>query len=208
MEVFLKGLGVGFAVAAPVGPIGILCIRRTLADGRAAGLASGLGAAAADTVYGLMVAAGFALSGILMSYATPMRFGGGALIALLGVVSIKSFYASSQMPRAEAITQNGNHPGLFMSFSTTFALTITNPMTILAFVGLIAGLGSSAGESPYAPYWLVFGVFTGSALWWLILVQISLVAKTRVTANATRWLDLVSGLVLLVWGLWIVGSVL
>ena len=73
MEILLKGIGVGFAVAAPVGPIGLLCIRRTLANGRAAGLASGLGAASADALYGILVAAGFAATGVLLNYATPLE---------------------------------------------------------------------------------------------------------------------------------------
>ncbi|MCT8972790.1 LysE family translocator [Microbaculum marinisediminis] len=200
MEILLKGIGVGFAVAAPVGPIGLLCIRRTLTDGRAAGLASGLGAATADAVYGLLVAAGFAATGVLLSYATPLQLGGGLLIALLGAMSIRGFLNG---PAEDSAREIASRASVIPAYSTTFALTLSNPMTILAFVGLIAGLGASAADSPSAPYWLVAGVFIGSALWWLFLVHLALAARTRITPRVTRWFDLVSGLVLVVWGLWI-----
>ncbi|WP_436637371.1 LysE family translocator [Microbaculum sp. FT89] len=205
MEILLKGIGVGFAVAAPVGPIGLLCIRRTLTDGRAAGLASGLGAATADAVYGLLVAAGFAATGVLLSYATPLQLGGGLLIALLGAMSIRGFLKGPAVDSAREVSTRG---AVIPAYGTTFALTLSNPMTILAFVGLIAGLGASAADSssagsPSAPYWLVAGVFIGSALWWLFLVHLALAARTRITPRVTRWFDLVSGLVLVIWGLWI-----
>jgi threonine/homoserine/homoserine lactone efflux protein len=92
---------------------------------------------------------------------------------------------------------------LLGAFITTFALTLGNPTTILAFVGLIAGLGATIA-SPLAPYLLVVGVFIGSAIWWLFLVHVALAVKTRLTPAITRWLDLISGTVLLGWGLWIV----
>jgi len=205
MEILLKGIGVGFAVAAPVGPIGLLCIRRTLADGRAAGLASGLGAASADAVYGVLVAAGFAATGVLLSFATPLEIGGGLLIALLGLLSIRGFLKG---PVSESAPTYNIRGALIPAYTTTFALTLSNPMTILAFVGLVAGLGASAASDPSAPYWLVIGVFIGSALWWFFLVHLALAAKSRITPRVTRWFDLVSGVVLVVWGLWIAGGAL
>lgn len=201
IDLLIKGIGVGLAVAAPVGPIGLLCIKRTLADGRASGLASGLGAASADAVYGFMVAAGLAATGILISYAEPMKLFGGAMIALLGLLSLRAFLkgAGSVAKPAEAKAANG----LIPAFATTFALTISNPMTILAFVALVAGLGASAASSPGAAYILVLGVFLGSTFWWLFLVTAASIARSRITPSATRWLDLISGLVLLIWGIWI-----
>lgn len=199
METFLTGIGVGFAVAVPVGPIGILCIRRTLTDGRAAGLATGFGAASADAVYGVIAAVGLVLSGILISHADTLRIGGGSLIVLLGLLSIWKFLQNKPQKAAKS-----NAKGLLAAFITTFALTLANPMTILAFVGLIAGLGAGAENTQSAPYLLVAGVFVGSAMWWLFLVQVALLAKTRLTPAITRWLDVVSGAVLVIWGLWIV----
>ncbi len=198
METLLTGIGVGVAVAAPVGPIGILCIRRTLTEGRATGLATGLGAASADAVYGMIAATGLAVSGVLVSHADLLRVGGGTLIALLGILSLRTFFLNRTSSEVVSTSR-----GLLAAFLTTFALTLGNPMTILAFVGLIAGLGAAI-DNPLAPYLLVVGVFIGSAAWWLFLVHVALAVKTRLTPAVTRWLDLISGSVLLIWGLWIV----
>lgn len=198
METLLTGIGVGLAVAAPVGPIGILCIRRSLTEGRATGLATGLGAASADAVYGIIAATGLAVSGVLLSHADLLRVGGGTLIALLGILSLRTFFLNRTNLEIASTSR-----GLLAAFLTTFALTLGNPMTILAFVGLIAGLGAAI-DNPLAPYLLVVGVFIGSAVWWLFLVHVALAVKTRLTPAVTRWLDLISGSVLLTWGLWIV----
>ncbi len=203
IEILLKGIGVGFAVAAPVGPIGLLCIRRTLKEGRTSGLASGLGAATADGIYGFMVAAGFAATGLMISYAQPMQLFGGLLIACLGLLSIRAFFKAKSDTKPADAKEAGS---IVSAFATTFALTISNPMTILAFVALVAGLGSAAASHAYAAYILVFGVFAGSALWWIILVTAASLACSRITPATTRWLDLASGTVLLIWGAWITWS--
>ena len=200
IEVFLKGLGVGVAVAAPVGPIGLLCVKRTLTRGWVNGLATGLGVASADATYGLMVAAGLAATGLLVAYAVPMQLGGGLLIAGLGLLSIRAFLRPG--PAAHAAEARPAR-GLAAAYGSAYLLTLSNPMTILAFAGLVAGLGASAAGSANAPYVLVAGVFAGSALWWLFLATASALAKARITPSVTRWLDLVSGLVLTLWGLWI-----
>lgn len=203
LEVVLKGIGIGFAIAAPVGPIGLLCIRRTLLDGRTAGLATGLGAATADGVYGLTVAAGFAATGILVRYADPLALAGGLLVAFLGLMSLKGFFCGPDTQEPKPVGSVGAYRGIVTAWATTFVLTLSNPMTILAFIGMVAALGSATSGNPAAPYWLVIGVFSGSAMWWLLLVQIAHLAGGRMTASATRWLDLASGSILLVWGLWI-----
>lgn len=202
METLLKGIGVGFAVAAPVGPIGLLCIKRTVDHGRAVGLASGMGAATADALYGIMVATGLAVTGLLVSYAVPLKLFGGLLIVFLGVMSVRSFFSKT----VESVAPAAEAKHVLRAFSTTFALTVSNPMTILAFVALISGLGTSASANPNAPYWLVLGIFLGSALWWLLLVQAALLARSRMTFGVTRYLDLLSGLILLIWGIWIATS--
>lgn len=201
IDVFLKGVLMGIAVAAPVGPIGVLCIRRTLADGRAAGLATGLGAATADGLYGLLVAVGFAATGVLVSYATPMAVGGGLLLMWLGVMPVRGFLRTGD--ESAPVKPASGHRTVLKSWATTFVLTMANPMTILTFVGMIAGLGAAASSTPSAPYWLVLGVFLGSALWWLFLVQLALTIRSRITPALTRWFDLASGVVIFVWGGWI-----
>lgn len=198
IDVLLKGIGLGVAVAAPVGPLGLLCIKRTLTRGPLTGLATGLGIASADAVYGTMVASGLAVTGLLVSYATPMQAAGGALIAWLGVMSLRAFLRPA--PEAQA-AEAGEAQGLPNAYATAFALTLSNPMTILAFVALIAGLGATATSSPHAPYVLVAGVFAGSALWWLALTSATTMARRKISARTTRWLDLASGLVLIAWGL-------
>lgn len=203
LEIFLKGIGFGLAVAAPVGPIGLLCLKRTISDGRAAGLATGLGAATADGLYGLVVAAGFTATGLLLAYTGPLQIGGGLLIAFLGLQAIRGFLSGTK--QADASGGNGAYRGVWAAYLTTFVLTLANPMTILAFVGMIAALGAAASVEG-AAYWLVFGVFSGSALWWLFLVHVALWARSRMSLRILHWVDLAAGLVLLIWGLWIAGS--
>ncbi|SEQ47738.1 LysE family translocator [Thalassovita taeanensis] len=195
IEVFLKGVGVGLAVAAPVGPIGLLCIRRSVAQGRAAGMATGMGAATADATYGLLVAAGFSATGLLMRHASEMQLVGGLLICILGVMTLRGFFAKTAPKPADVPARS-----VLGAFASTYVLTLSNPMTILAFAGLVAGLGSAASGSANAAYVLVAGVFLGSALWWLFLVHAALFARTRITPAALRWLDLLAGGVLIVWG--------
>jgi len=164
LSVFLRGLAIGFGIAAPVGPIGVLCIRRTLADGRAVGFASGLGAATADAVYGAVAAFGLTLvSRALVGQRVWLQAAGGIFLCYLGVRTWLSTPASS----TEA---SGPRGGLFSARVSTFALTLTNPTTILSFVAIFAGLGLGAGAGGYgAAALMVSGVFLGSAIWWLLL---------------------------------------
>lgn len=199
IEVFLKGLGIGVAVAAPVGPIGLLCIKRTLARGWANGFVTGLGVASADASYGIMVAAGLALTGLLVTYAGPMQIGGGLMIATLGLMSLRSFRRGHAGERPAEAPAGGTHFG--GAFASGYLLTLSNPMTILAFAALVAGLGASTPASTTTPYVLVAGIFTGSAAWWATLATAATLARSRLTPRLTRWLDLTSGLVLLAWGL-------
>ncbi|WP_323785215.1 LysE family translocator [Thalassovita sp.] len=196
VEIFVKGLGVGLAIAAPVGPIGLLCIRRSVADGRGAGLATGFGAAAADGTYGLLVAVGVSATGVLTRYATPMQLFGGLLIAWLGLMTLRGFFAARPKEIAAPPTKS-----VFSAFATTYLLTLSNPTTVLAFAGMVAGLGAAASGAANAAYWLVAGVFLGSALWWLILVHAALWARARIAQDTLRWLDLIAGTILFVWGI-------
>ncbi|MDX1780695.1 MAG: LysE family transporter [Thalassovita sp.] len=196
LEIFLKGLGIGIAIAAPVGPIGLLCIRRSVAEGRAAGLATGFGAAAADGTYGLLVAAGISATGLLSRYTTPMQVFGGILIAWLGLMTLRGFFAAST---AETVAPPAR--SVLNAFGTTYLLTLSNPATILAFAGMVAGVGATAAGAPHAAYWLVLGVLLGSALWWLILVHVALWARARIARDTLRWLDLLAGTILTAWGI-------
>jgi len=195
INVFLRGLLIGFSIAAPVGPIGVLCIRRTLAEGRLSGLISGLGAATADALYGSI--AGFGLtfiSNILIGQQIWLRLIGGIFICYLG---IKTFLAS---PSKQGISSKGN--GLIRAYVSTFFLTLTNPMTLLFFAAIFAGLGvGSTSRNYFSAGVLVLGVFTGSALWWLILSRIAGIFETKFNLQGLRWVNRISGLIIMALGL-------
>ena len=174
MSSFFKGVVIGFSIAAPVGPIGLLCLRRSLAEGRWAGFVSGLGAATADGIYGLVAALGFStLAAAWIDQAYWLHLAGACFLVYLGVTT-----AMSSPTRSAAETTASS--GLAAAYWTTFALTLTNPMTILAFAGIIAAVsGPSEPASSASAVLLVSGVFSGSAAWWLILSQIAGLRRVR-----------------------------
>jgi threonine/homoserine/homoserine lactone efflux protein len=194
---WLKGLALGFSIAAPVGPIGILCIRRTLAQGRLNGLASGLGAATADAFYGWMAAFGLAfLTEFLVHQQTWIHVSGGLFLVYLGV---RTFLSPATQPPAAAQPQGD---GLRRAYASTLVLTLSNPATILSFLAIFAGmgLGSPAGSSYRAARGagvLVLGVFCGSALWWSLLSGLVALLRTRmITGTALVWVNRVCGLMI------------
>jgi threonine/homoserine/homoserine lactone efflux protein len=190
----VKGLVIGFSIAAPVGPIGVLCIRRTLAEGRAAGLLSGLGAATADAIYGFIAAFGLTyVSNLLMGYQTWIRLVGGLFLCYLG---LRTYFSR---PAENAAWAEGQ--GLVAVYASTFFLTLTNPMTILSFTAVFAGLGigSATGDYPSASL-LVLGVFGGSATWWLILSGGVSVLRSKFTPRAMDWVNKLAGIVILGFG--------
>jgi len=197
-----RGLIIGFSIAAPVGPIGVLCIRRTLADGRAAGLATGMGAAAADTVYGCLAAFGLtALTGALVGGQIWIRLIGGAFLMFLGV---RTFLAPPGGRSADAAAA-----GLLGAFGSTFILTLTSPMTILSYAAVFAALGlGTAHPGPLAAVSLVLGVFLGSTLWWLTLSGAVGLLRSKFDERRLRWVNRISGGVILAFGVVAIGSVM
>ncbi len=190
----LRGLVIGFSIAAPVGPIGVLCIRRTLAEGRAAGLLSGLGAATADAIYGFI--AGFGLtyvSNILVGYQFWIRLLGGLFLCYLGLRTFVSKPAESP--------DHVKGEGLLRDYASTFFLTLTNPMTIISFAAVFAGLGigSAAGNYGSATF-LVLGVFAGSAAWWLILSGGVSIFRSKFSPRSLGWVNKAAGIVILGFG--------
>lgn len=185
----------GLSIAAPVGPIGVLCIRRTLTQGRAVGFASGLGAATADALYGSVAGLGLAIiSGALIRQQAWLRLAGGLFLCCLG---IRTFLAQ---PAEEAASTTGK--GLVGAYATTLALTLTNPMTILSFAGVFAGLGmASAGQDTVSAGVMIAGVFAGSALWWLLLSSAVSLFHRQIAAQGLRWINRGSGVVITGFGL-------
>jgi len=191
----LRGLIVGFSIAAPVGPIGVLCIRRTLAEGQASGLFSGLGAATADAIYGCIAGFGLTLiSNFLITQQVWLRLIGGSFLCYLG---LRTFLSK---PAEQAASAKGN--GLVESYVSTFFLTITNPMTILSFAAIFAGLGVGSDSGNYASAaMLVLGVFIGSTLWWFILSSGVTVFRAKFNPRRLRWVNRISGVIITGFGL-------
>ncbi|MFC7203795.1 LysE family translocator [Haloferax namakaokahaiae] len=195
------GLVLGFSIAAPVGPIGVLCVQRTLANGRLSGFVSGLGAASADAVYGALVAFGItALSSALLDSQTAIRIGGGLLLLYLGVQAFRAEPADRDDAPVDA-------QSLAADYASTFLLTITNPVTILAFVSIFAGLGVGLSGDVGDAAVLVGGVFLGSALWWFVLSTGVSLFRTRFTTEAMRLINRFAGLVIVGFGVVVLWSV-
>ena len=192
---FMKGLIIGFSIAAPVGPIGVLCIQRTIAYGKISGLFTGLGAATADGLYGAVAAFGLTIiSNFLVGQQFWFRLIGGAFLLYLG---IKTFLSK---PAEKAATEN--HKGLFSDYLSTVFLTLTNPTTILSFVAVFAGLGlgSINGNTPSAIL-MVAGVIVGSALWWLILSGGVGLFREKFNMSALAILNKISGTIIFIFAI-------
>jgi threonine/homoserine/homoserine lactone efflux protein len=199
MDIFLRGLLIGFSIAAPVGPIGVLCIRRTLANGRLTGFLSGMGAASADMFYGAVAAFGLtAVQDLLLGQSDWLRLIGGIFLIYLG---LKTFL-SKPADHATNVTRGG----LFGAYLSTFILTITNPLTILSFLAIFAGLrvGTTDGDYLSAGV-LVFGVFLGSASWWFTLSFLVGLFRDRFDTTWKTWINRIAGMIVFVFGVIILG---
>lgn len=192
---FYKGLIIGFSIAAPVGPIGILCIRRTLSSGRIFGLLSGMGAATADAFYGCIAAFGLTfISNFMLQQQIWLRLIGGAFLCFLGIKTIISQPSSSP-------TQ-ANQNSLLSAYGSTFILTLTNPLTILFFAAIFAGLGLANMKGSYSSAGItVLGVFLGSSCWWVILSGVTSLLRHRFNLSGLRWVNRISGSIILGFGI-------
>lgn len=192
---FLESLWIGLAIAAPVGPIGLLVIQRTLRHGRAMGLATGLGAAAADAVYGAVGAFGVTvLVTALTAARVPLALAGGAFLLWL---AWRTWHTA---PAGHAAAAGGG-PGLAAAFAGTFALTLSNPATILAFVAIFSAL-AARGAGVASPWTMIAGVCAGSALWWLLLSGAVGALRRRFDARAQQVVNRISAVALAAFALW------
>ncbi|WP_017299371.1 LysE family transporter [Nodosilinea nodulosa] len=198
----LKGIGLGLAIAAPVGPIGLLCIRRSLTQGQLMGLVTGLGAATADGLYGCIAGFGLtAIADLLVSHARAMQLIGGLFLCYLGVSTVRA------NPATEAAQVSSR--GLWGAYASTLLLTLTNPATILSFIAIFAGLGLvGSSQSRGAALVLVFGVFLGSALWWICLSWGVTVFSQRLTPDRLKWLNRLAGAAIFAFGVVAIGLAL
>jgi len=191
---FLKGVVIGLSMAVPVGPIGILCIRRTLLEGRLSGFVSALGLATADVVFGCI--AGFGLtfiSDFLVSQQMWLRLIGGIFLCVIGLkVLLTKFVERETLSRGK---------GFLGAYTSMFFLTLTYPMTILIFLGIFAGLGIGNARGNYpAIAALVFGVFIGSILWWAILSTFIGSLRHRLNTQSWQWVNKISGTLIIGFG--------
>lgn len=195
-QLFLKGLAFGFVLAATVGPMWMLCFRRTIASGALTGFVSGMGIAVADGIYGAVAAFGLtAVSGLLLGQKLWLGLLGGAFLVYLG---IRALTAAPAAPADEAVRKLP----LASAFLSTLALTLANPPTILAFAAIFAGLGLAQSADFAAAALVTLGVFLGSASWWVILAAAAGWLHSRVGPGLVRAINLVSGVSILAFALW------
>ena len=190
VKIILQGLALGFSIAAPVGPIGVLCIRRSMARGFRSGLVSGLGAASADAIYGTIAAAGLTLvADFLVNQKLWLGLLGGAFLFYLGV---KTFFSAP--PEEKTRQEKGSAGGDYLS---TLLLTLSNPVTIFSFAAIFGGMGAQAlPVYSFSAFLLVLGVFCGSALWWVILSASVSLMRARVTNEVLLWVNRVAGVII------------
>lgn len=193
LPLFLRAFLIGISIAAPVGPIGVLCIRRTLFHGKLAGFLSGMGAATADMVYGAIAAFGLTIvTNLLVENAFWLQRIGGVFLLYLGV---KTFLEKPADPAAQ-----DNPGGFFRMYFSTFFLTITNPLTILSFAAIFAG--TMLGKNMGSPFAMVAGVFAGSASWWLALSFGVGLMRDRLDQTHMMWINRISGAVIFAFGIY------
>ncbi|MGN7736329.1 LysE family translocator [Sinorhizobium sp. Sb3] len=191
---FGKSLLVGLAVAAPLGPIGALCINRTLERGFWAGVAGGLGTAAADATYAALAAIGFAaFAAVLSMIATPLGLAGGLFMIWLGWSGLR--------PKPVTAAADVGGRDLVRTTIATFFLTMTSPATILSFAAIFAGLGLAEAGDALSAAIVVVGVFLGSLGWWFFLSGGVAIARTRLPDSFVAWVSRLSGLVLISFGI-------
>jgi threonine/homoserine/homoserine lactone efflux protein len=184
-----KGFTLGFVIAAAVGPISLLVIRRTLAEGRVVGLVSGLGVATADATYGAIAAFGLtAITDILVDGSRALGLIGGIFLLWLA-------WKTARAEPGTAATVTERRGGLAGAYLSILGLTLTNPMTILSFGALFAGLGVT-GEDVRESAVITLGVFLGSAAWWVVLTTAVGAFRSRLTPRWMRAINVASGLVI------------
>jgi len=194
---FWKGLIVGLMVTIPLGPIGVLCIQRTLNKGRVSGFVSGLGASAADAIFAVI--AGFGISYIISfvkAQQVYFQIFGGLIVMFLG---IHIFYTN---PVRQLRLQRMNKNRLHHDFLSVFFLTITNPLAILLFLAMFAGINVSDHEiNAFGLSSLVGGVLAGSAGWWFLVSFIISIFRERIRLRNIWWMNKVAGAIVFVLGI-------
>jgi threonine/homoserine/homoserine lactone efflux protein len=187
LELLSKGVLAGLAISAPVGPVNVLCISRTLSKGRMAGVISGLGAAMADTVYGAV--AGFSISFVIQFLIREefwIRLCGGSLLIAIGIL----YY----FKKPQSLGGDDKSSSPHSEFVSAFFLNLTNPTTVLSFLALLAALGMGHHRARWLTLLLIAGIFAGAMLWWIILAAATSRFRDRFDDKAMRWMNRIAGL--------------
>ena len=201
LTIFLKGIIIGFSMAVPVGPIGIMCIRKTLTDGRLRGLMIGLGAATADLLYGCIAAFGLTvISNVIATERTWIRLVGGSFLLFLGVRTFRAHPVDPKVPV--------NSSGMLRSYLYTVFLTLTNPTTIFALIAVFAALGLGDELNIVSASTLVIGVFMGSGLWFLFLSSGVIFFRKKLDIVGLRWVNRIAGVLIIISGVIAIVSLL
>lgn len=192
---FLKGVVIGIIIATPVGPVGTLCVQRTITEGRINGFLTGLGATTADVIFGFIAAFGLTVvSNFLIDQQEWIRLLGGIIICIIG---IRVFFLKAQKK-----INPTKSPNLFGPFGSAFLIAITNPITIITFAVMFAGFGLMGSDAKFGHASLtVFGVFIGSAFIWLTLWGMSLMFRERFDFVRMTWVNKVAGIVIFIFGI-------
>lgn len=198
---FFKALVIGLAVAAPVGPIGVICMHRTLNYGPSKGVMSGLGAASADAVYGIVGLLGFSLVMVFLEqWHLPITLAGIVFMLWLGMTMFKS-----SSPDQKLTAQPISH---WHAYLTTFLLTLANPMTIGSFMAIFLAIGGQTSFAVFTLIVMVIGVFCGSLIWWWFLVQLVNHIKHRLGPNTFVWINRLAGSLILLVAVWQGGNLI
>jgi threonine/homoserine/homoserine lactone efflux protein len=204
-QLFFSGIVIGISIAAPVGPIGLLCIQRTISKNRLSGLISGMGAATADMIYGSIAVFGLSyLSDLLIKQQNILGLMGGLFLIALGLKTLFTKVTKDGSTEIKLESQPNHQTQFFSDYLSTFLLTLTNPITILSFSAIYAGIGySMSNTTNLTGLWFVLGVFIGSSIWWISLSWfVSLLRGKILQSNTIRWINIISGFVIIAFGIY------
>ncbi|HEV2650235.1 MAG TPA: LysE family transporter [Rhizomicrobium sp.] len=193
LKLIISGVVIGLIVAVPIGPVNLICIRRTLAFGPLNGFMSGLGASVGDTVFAIVT--GFSLTVIaqlIRGFSSWIELAGGAMLVYFG---IHTFFAKVVARLEDKDSKEQGASTLLRAMASTFALTITNPATLLGFAALFAGFGGLAGGHPniMSAAFVVIGVAAGSTLWWLVLTTVVGLFHASISNRVMSIINRISG---------------
>src|SRR3972149_1033899 len=193
---FIKGIIIGFSTSAPLGPIGVVCVQRTLSKGRTSGFVSGMGAAFADTFYAIL--AGFGLSIIISFIEARQMYFEIAGIALCFFIGIKIFYSNP----VKQFRPGNKKNSLFEDFASVALLTLSNPMALFFFLAVFAGLGLVHKEMDLKlTFYLAIGVLAGATAWWFILSSFINIFRDKFRLKSIWWINKIAGAIIILFGL-------